>query len=233
MSQHKCEQCNKDFDSSEALQQHNLSKHTVHTRPKRKIKKHHTAIIGILIILVFGGFYYSTSEKTTSYIAGNSTEHVKGNPVGSITIIEYSDFQCPGCGTAFLAVKDAVDQYGDKIRFSYKHFPLTGIHPYAFKAAEASECAADQGKFWEYHDKLFENQKKLDIANLKKYAGEIGLDTGKFNSCLESGVMSSRVSSDVQEARKLDVDATPTFFINGKKYAEVLTLSRIKELAGL
>ncbi len=231
MSEHRCHHCNKDFDSEEALHQHNLAKHTTPEKKKRKIKKHHAAIVGIIIIVILAGFYYATSEKTTSYVAGNSTEHVKGS--GAVTIIEYSDFQCPGCGVAFLAVKDAVNQYGDKLKFTYKHFPLTGIHPYAFKAAEASECAADQGKFWEYHDKLFENQKRLDIGNLKKYAGDVGLDTSKFNNCLESGVMSSRVNSDIQEARKLDVDSTPTFFINGEKYVEVLTLARIKELAGL
>ncbi|HLD58000.1 MAG TPA: DsbA family protein [archaeon] len=233
MAQHRCEQCNKDFDSEDALNQHNLAKHTVQQKPKRKIRRHHTAIIGIIIIIALAGFYFATSEKTGSYIPGDYTEHVKGNLTGTVNIIEYSDFQCPGCGAAFGAVKEAVNQYGDKIRFTYKHFPLTGAHPYAFKAAEASECAGDQGKFWEYHDKLFENQKKLDVGSLKKYAQEVGLNATKFNSCLDSGVMAQIVNQDAQEGRKLNLEGTPTFFINGKKYFEVLTLARIKELGGL
>ena len=232
-SNYRCGACGKDFDSQESLNQHNLAKHTAPEKKKRKIKKHHTAIIGIVIILVFAGFYFATSEKAGSYIPGTYTEHVKGNVTGTVNIVEYSDFQCPGCGAAFASVKDAVNQYGGKIKFTYKHFPLTGRHPYAFKAAEASECAADQGKFWEYHDKLFENQQKLDVASLKKFAADIGLNTTKFSSCLESGVMAQIIDQDAQEGRKLNIEGTPTFFINGKKYFEVLTLSRIKELAGL
>ncbi len=237
MSQHICERCSKNFDSQESLHQHNLAKHQQpeigqhQPHRKRKIKKHHTAIVGILIILIIGGFYYATSEKTAAYVAGNLTEHVKGS--GPIQIIEYSDFQCPVCGTAYPEVKNIIKEVGDKVRIVYKHFPLTSIHPYAFKSAEASECAADQNKFWEYHDKLFENQNKLDIGNLKKYATDIGLDTEKFNSCLDSGAMAGRVDVDKQDGKKINIGGTPTFVIDGKQYPGVLTLSKLKTIANI
>jgi protein-disulfide isomerase len=105
--------------------------------------------------------------------------------------------------------------YGDKIRFVYRDFPLTSLHQYAEKAAEASECADDQGKFWEYHDLLFANQSALDVDSLKSYAAQLGLDTAKFNDCLDSGKQTAEVQKDAQDAKSYGATGTPAFFING------------------
>lgn len=136
---------------------------------------------------------------------------------GKIVIEEFSDFECPFCGRAFPTVEQVLHEYGDQVEFVYKHFPLTSIHPRAQKASEASECARDQGMFKEYHDKLFENQRALEISNLKQYAADLGLDTDKFNSCLDDGEKASIVNNDLQEGRQKGVSGTPTFFINGQK----------------
>jgi protein-disulfide isomerase len=105
--------------------------------------------------------------------------------------------------------------YGDEIRFVYRDFPLTSLHQYAEKAAEASECADDQGKFWEYHDLLFANQSALDVDSLKSYAAQLGLDTAKFNDCLDSGKQTSEVQKDAADAQAAGATGTPAFFVNG------------------
>lgn len=142
-----------------------------------------------------------------------------GSPDAKVAVVEYSDFQCPFCTRAFPTVKQVLKDYNGKIKFYYKHFPLS-FHQNAQKAAEAYECALDQGKQWEYHDKLFENSQAdgsgLNAADLKKYASELGLDTAKFNDCLDSGRMAGKVSADTAEGAQNGVSGTPTFFINGE-----------------
>ena len=138
-----------------------------------------------------------------------------GGANASVVVVEFSDFQCPFCKTAVATKKQLLNKYGDKIKFVYKQFPLENIHQNSLQAAEASECAFDQGKFWEYHDILFENQNRLGSDNLKAFAGQIGLDTAKFNQCLDSGVKESIVRADQYEGAKIGVQGTPTFFING------------------
>ncbi|MFH1447589.1 MAG: DsbA family protein [Candidatus Micrarchaeota archaeon] len=135
---------------------------------------------------------------------------------GDLVIVEYSDFQCSFCSRAVPTVKQIIEEYGDKVRIYYKHFPLSQIHPNAQKAAEASECAADQGKFWEYHDKLFENQGSLGDASLKKYAGELGLVQDTFDACLDGGEKSEQVQAELKEGLNYGVQGTPSFLINGK-----------------
>lgn len=112
-------------------------------------------------------------------------------------------------------IKQILEKYPDDVRLVYKHFPLP-IHANSRKAAEAAECAADQGNFWEYHDKLFENQETLYVPMLKDYAKQTGLNTTQFNACLDSGAMSNRVEQDKKEGESLGVRGTPTFFVNGK-----------------
>lgn len=130
-----------------------------------------------------------------------------------VTIVEYSDFQCPFCKRANDdAVAKVKKNFGDAVVFEFKHFPLS-FHPNAQKAAEASECANDQGKFWEYHDKLFANQGSLDVASLKKYASELGLDSAKFTACLDSGMKAGIVAADMAEGQNKGVQGTPAFFI--------------------
>ena len=150
----------------------------------------------------------------------DDSDPVLGDKNAEITMVEFSDFQCPFCERAY---SDAIAQFKDsdyfkkgEVNFVYKHFPLTSIHPYAQKAAEAAECANRQGKFWEMHDKLFENQAAIGVNDLKKYASQIGLDTNKFNKCLDSSEAASKVSEDLKQATVAGGQGTPYFVLINK-----------------
>jgi protein-disulfide isomerase len=133
-----------------------------------------------------------------------------------VTIIEFSDFQCPYCARFVTQTLPQIKQeYEGKIRFVFRDFPLSQLHENAEKAAEASECADDQGKFWEYHDKLFNSQSALDVASLKSYASQLGLDTGAFDQCLDSDKYAQEVQKDLQDGDSYGVTGTPAFFVNG------------------
>ena len=138
----------------------------------------------------------------------------RGPKDAPVTIVEFSDFECPYCGSAHDTVEQVMSTYAGKVRLVYRQFPLS-FHPHAAKAAEASLCAADQGKFWEYHDVLFKNQKKLEPTELKAHAGEVGLDAQKFGQCLDSGDKKKTVDADQQAGLTAGVSGTPAFFING------------------
>jgi protein-disulfide isomerase len=139
----------------------------------------------------------------------------KGPATAPIEVIEFSDFQCPYCQRANPTVTQVLKTYGDRIRFVYRHFPL-GNHPNAKPAAEASQCAAEQGKFWEYHDALFANPSKLADADLKQRAAELGLDAGKFNACVDTHKYKTHVEADMKAGEEAGVNGTPAFFINGR-----------------
>jgi protein-disulfide isomerase len=138
----------------------------------------------------------------------------RGPKDAPVTIVEFSDFECPYCGAAHDTVEQVMSTYAGKVRLVYRQFPLN-FHPHAAKAAEASLCAADQGKFWEYHEALFKNQKKLDLPDLKAHATEVGLDANKFSQCLDSGDKKKAVDADQQAGLAAGVGGTPAFFING------------------
>jgi protein-disulfide isomerase len=144
------------------------------------------------------------------------TDPVAGPAGAPVTIVEFSDFQCPFCQSVAPTLKQVREKYGDKVRVVWKDFPLTQIHPQAFKAAEAAHCAADQGKFWEYHDRLFGNQQALQPESLKSHAASLGLDAAAFDSCLDSSKHGPRVSEGVAQGSRLGVNSTPTVYINGR-----------------
>lgn len=143
--------------------------------------------------------------------------HILGPVTAPITLVEFSDFECPWCARAWPATQRLMTQYPGKVRLVYRHFPKEEVHPNAFKAAEASECAAEQGKFWEMHDLLLKNQARLDVEALPKYAQHIGLDSEGFSSCLASGRMSAAVQQDLSTGIDLGISGTPTFFVNKKR----------------
>ncbi len=132
-----------------------------------------------------------------------------------VTIIEFSDYECPFCSRAEATINQVKKAYEGKIRVVFRDFPLN-FHQHAQKAHEAAGCAQEQGKFWEMHDKLFANQKALGIANLNTYATEIGLDMAKFETCLSSGARADEVKNDLKEGQLAGVSGTPAFFINGR-----------------
>lgn len=155
-------------------------------------------------------------------------DRIRGNKNAPITIVEYSDFQCPFCTRFHATMQQVMENYPNKVRWVYRHFPLDAIHPFARKAAEASECAGDQGKFWEYADKLVENYQSINTELFPKLAKDLKLNISTFNSCLSSGKFASKVSSDLAEGQKSGVRGTPGSFINGQNVKGAVPYSTIK-----
>ena len=145
-------------------------------------------------------------------------DHVLGPQNAPVTLVEYGDFECPYCARAHGVLKDLVEDLGPQLRFVFRHFPLTTIHPHAEDAAAASEAAGDQGDFWEMHDVLFANQKALEIENLLEYGRALGLESGRFEETLKNGKHLSRIKADFQSGVRSGVNGTPTFFINGARH---------------
>ena len=143
------------------------------------------------------------------------TAPVRGNPKAPVTILEFSDFQCPFCVRARPTVSRVREAYGDKVRWVFRHFPLD-FHAQAEKAGEAAACAGDQGKFWEMHDLLWSNTAKLQVPDLKAHAATLGLDAAAFGECLDSGRHGGLVSGDLAAGQGYGVSGTPAFFVNGR-----------------
>ena len=145
-----------------------------------------------------------------------ATGPAKGPESAPVTIVEFSDFECPFCKRIYPTLNQVMDDYDGRVRLVFRQFPLHALHPNAQKAAEASLCADEQGKFWELHDAIFEGSGGLDVASLKTRAAEIGLDEEAFGSCLDSGEFAEQVAADVAAGRALGVSGTPALFINGR-----------------
>ncbi len=148
-------------------------------------------------------------------VAVDATGPSRGSASAKVTIVEFSDYECPFCVKAEGTVKEILAAYPEKIRLVYRDFPLP-MHSKAPKAAEAAQCASDQGKFWDMHDRLFAANGKLEISDLKAYAREIGIDGSKFDSCLESGGKAKMVEANRKAGEEAGVTGTPAFFINGR-----------------
>lgn len=141
---------------------------------------------------------------------------VRGEKSAKVAIIEFTDYQCPYCGQLFTNTYPSIKkEYIDtgKVKYLVSDFPLTQIHPYAQKAAEAASCALDQNKFWEMHDKLFTNQTALTVDDLKKYATDLGLNSGNFNSCLDDGKYADKVAKSIKTGEGYGVRGTPASFV--------------------
>jgi predicted DsbA family dithiol-disulfide isomerase len=154
----------------------------------------------------------------------------RGPETAAVTIVEFSDFQCPFCGGLFPTLKAIEKNYPDKVRLVYRQFPLTNIHPFAQKAAEASLCANDQKRFWEFHDSMFGDQAHLTVDDLKKRAVDLKLNTADFNRCLDSGAKVSAVKNDIDEGTKAGTSSTPSMFINGRLLAGNQPYADIREI---
>lgn len=153
-----------------------------------------------------------------------------GKADAPVTIVEFSDFQCPFCSRAESTLQQIRTIYGDKVRVVYRNFPLP-FHEHARKAAEAAACAADQGKFWEMHDRLFANQKSLGVEDLKAHARAIqGIDGAAFDACLDGGTKAALVEADIAAGKALGVSGTPAFFINGIELSGAQPLDAFKEI---
>jgi protein-disulfide isomerase len=153
----------------------------------------------------------------------------KGDPNAPVTIVEFSDFECPFCGRAEDAVNKVMDTYKGKVRLVYRDYPLE-FHAKAQKASEAALCAGDQGKYWEMHAKLFANQKALEPAQLKQHAKEVGVDSGKFDKCLDGGDKKQDVDKHKKAGEEAGVTGTPAFFINGRPLTGAQPFEKFKEI---
>jgi protein-disulfide isomerase len=145
-------------------------------------------------------------------------DHIRGNLDAPVTLVEYGDFECPYCGAAYPVVRGLEEQLPDVLRVVYRHFPISTVHPHAEKAAEASEAAGAQGRFWEMHDKLFENQDSLAMPDLHRYAEALDLDVGRFDDELMRAEYAPRVREDFMSGVRSGVNGTPTFYINGVRH---------------
>ncbi len=141
-----------------------------------------------------------------------------GDPAGIVEVVEFSDFECPYCSRAAETLSGLKARYPEKVRFTFRHFPLS-FHPRAKPAAEHAQCAHEQGLFWQYHDLVFANQKELGPDKLAEYAVQAGVDKGKFDECLASGRASAHVAADLAKGQEVGVGGTPSFYINGQAFA--------------
>jgi protein-disulfide isomerase len=160
----------------------------------------------------------ATSMRAILTVPVDDSDHVQGPADAPVTLVEYGDFECPYCAAAHVIVKKVQEIMADQLRFVFRHFPLTQIHPHAEPAAEASEAAGAQGQFWEMHDVLYENQPMLDSLNLVRFAQELGLDGTRFVRELKQGIYRERVRRDFLSGVRSGVNGTPAFFINGVRY---------------
>ncbi len=161
-----------------------------------------------------------TAPESPAFTIATDDQPVKGNPSAVVTMVEFTDFECPGCARQHPVLERIVSEYKDRVRLVVRDFPLSQ-HANARKAAEAAEAAREQGKYWEYVSVLFRNQSALGLDKLRQYATEVGLDRAQFDKSLDSGKFAEKVQRDVMEGRKLGINGTPTLYLNGKRMSDV------------
>jgi protein-disulfide isomerase len=156
-------------------------------------------------------------------------DHIRGPDDAPVTLVEYGDFECPYCGRAEPNVRELLSDVGDDVRYVWRHLPLIDVHPHAQLAAEAAEAAALQGRFWEMHDKLLDNQEALTGRDIMRYAEELGLDTERFHDEIKRHEHAPRVARDVESAELSGVAGTPTFFVNGQRHQGAYDIDTLKK----
>ena len=154
-------------------------------------------------------------------------DHVQGQADAGVTLVEYGDYECPYCGAAYPIIKEVQTRMGERLRFVFRNFPIATSHPHAEQAAEAAEAAAAQGRFWEMHDLLYENQKLLRDEDLRGYAEKLELDIDLFDRELVEHVHAARVHEDFMNGVRSGVNGTPTFYINGVRYDDSYDLETL------
>jgi len=150
--------------------------------------------------------------------AVSKTDHIQGKKDATIVIVEYGDYQCPYCGAAYPILKEMMKKYGKEIKFVFRNFPLSEMHQYARPAAIVAEAAALQGKFWEMHDAIYENQRTLNETFLLELAERLDLDPHQFNVDIKKSELAAKVDSDFESGILSGVNGTPSFFVNGRKF---------------
>jgi protein-disulfide isomerase len=170
-----------------------------------------------------------TSETASARLTlpVSERDHRQGPADAAVTLVEYGDYECPYCGAAYPIVKAVQQHLGERLRFVFRNFPLSQVHPHAEHAAETAEAAAAQGAFWAMHDTLFEQQRQLDDDHLARYARDLGLDLGRFEQELAAHAHAGRVREDFLSGVRSGVNGTPTFFINGLRHDDSYDLDTL------
>jgi len=202
------------------------------------VSKQFAAVIVVVILGLFGLFALAKKDKqgTGTNSTGQVTSHTVGAGNKGVTLIEYGDLQCPACKSYFPIVNQIKAEYGDDITFQFRHFPLNQIHPHAFQAARAAEAAGKQGKFFEMHDLMYENQDSWSNLSevttvFESYAQQLGLDLEKFKADVASAEVAADINADVKAGQEIGANSTPTFVINGRKIEKnPTTFESFKEL---
>jgi len=145
-----------------------------------------------------------------------SFDHTRGPDHAAVTVVEFGDFECPNCKQAAPAVKLLLERFEERVRFVFRHYPLPEVHPHALMAAQAAEAASGQGKFWQMHDVLFENQTHLKPQHLHSYAERLGLDMTRYTAEMDDEIYLQRIREHMDSGRHSGVRSTPTFFVNGR-----------------
>jgi protein-disulfide isomerase len=154
-------------------------------------------------------------------------DHIQGPADAAVTLVEYGDYECPYCGAAYPIIKEVQARMGERLRFVFRNFPITTAHPHAEQAAEAAEAAAARGRFWEMHDLIYENQDRLEVADLRAYAEQLELDVESFGRELVEHVHADRVREDFMSGVRSGVNGTPTFYINGVRHDDTYELETL------
>lgn len=181
-------------------------------------------VVLAVIVVAIGGLFVFTRDKAQAPGSSDSqsSNHTLGNNAKQVELLEFGDFQCPACAAFHAIVKQVVSKYSNDILYTFKHFPLESIHPNARAAARAAEAAGLQGKFFEMHDLLYENQdtwsgSSQPLPIFKSFASTIGLDLNKFEADFASETVNSTINADSAEGKAKNIDGTPTYFLNGEK----------------
>ena len=171
----------------------------------------------------------SLASKSQLTLPNAKRDHIQGPIDAPIALVEYGDYECPYCGQAYPIIKAIQERLGERMCFVFRNFPLVNSHPHAQHAAEAAEAAGAQGRFWEMHDLLFENQDALEDENIVQYAQALGLDAQRLIREVLAGVHTARVREDFRSGARGGVNGTPTLFINGARYEGALDASELLE----
>ncbi len=179
--------------------------------------------IGIVVLIGIPFYLVQLARKDLAPMQNTPKARQKGDPKGKILIVEYSDFQCPACASIEPAIKQLMEKHEGKIRFAYKYYPLMKVHKNAFRAAQAAECASEQGGFWPYHGKLYSSQADWrDVEDPSSlftgYARDLQLKTEPFAQCLSRSSTKFPIEADIAEGKRQQIKATPTFFVNNKRF---------------
>jgi protein-disulfide isomerase len=209
-----------------------------------------TTLWFVLGLLVGAGLGYWAGARATRISLANQAAQSAGQPAlgevievsvdgrpsrgptdAKVTIVEFTDYECSYCARYHQETfRPLIAEYEDRVKYVIRNFPLVPIHPHAAKAAEAAECAREQGRFWEYHGLLFDRQAALDEESLTRYAAELGLDESGFAACLLSGRNAEVVRADLEDGVSYGVAGTPTFFVNGRKLEGLQPLTAMKRI---